>query len=203
MFNLICNKDGVRLRATWCGAALLMAVIAGSAQLPSVAAQGFACFRPAAEQAYDRPDALPPHRLALALAGPAAAQQMYRCGSTFSQQPCGADAKVIDTPGVVQPMVVPDLPVSPETIEAASAACVAGLWKSFSFRDPDSVKIGAIRRGTAGMTVFGDRRVATRAYSMRVNAKNGYGGYTGEQLYICYVDPKDERTVLNIRNLGR
>ena len=44
-----------------------------------------------------------PLALALLLAGPVGAQKMYRCGSTFSQQPCGADAKVIETQGVAPP----------------------------------------------------------------------------------------------------
>lgn len=144
--------------------------------------------------------------LALALivltAGPVAAQAVYRCGAKYSDKPCAAGQRVIVAAPVRVPdkieAPVPDLPAAPDVVAAAKAACVAQLRATFTFKDPDSVKVGEIRRALTGMVTLGDQRVAVRAYSMSVNAKNSYGGYTGDQDYICYVEPSRERTVLAV-----
>ena len=54
-------------------------------------------------------------RALLALAGTlvalqAGAQPIYRCGNSYSDQPCGADARVIDAPVSVVPSQVPGNP---------------------------------------------------------------------------------------------
>lgn len=139
--------------------------------------------------------------VALLAAGPVMAQQMYRCGSTFSQQPCGADAKAVPMQGVPQPVVAPpDTPASPEVVEAAKAACAARLKTDLAWKDPDSVKIGAVERRKTWHAPIDGKTVPARIYVLRVNAKNSYGGYTGEQPYLCNLD-LGEKTVLSIQPL--
>lgn len=139
--------------------------------------------------------------LALAAALPVSAQQMYRCGSSYSDHPCGPGQEVTGTakPMVTAPRLpvinVPDLPVPPAVEAAAKATCTERLQKDVSFRDPSSVQVYGIRR--AGLLPVGTG--ALRVYVMRVNAKNAYGGYTGEKDFLCLADPKDETVVVQVR----
>lgn len=127
---------------------------------------------------------------------PVGAQQMYRCGNAFSQLPCGKDQAVIGAPAAPP---VADLPASPETVAAASAECRVRLMHDVAFRDPDSVKIGRVdRRRTTGITVAG-RPATARVYVLQVNAKNAFGGYTGDKPFFCYTDPADERAVFFVQ----
>lgn len=139
--------------------------------------------------------------LAIALAaGAAGAQQLYRCGSTFSQQPCGPDATVVPSAGVAQPNPLPpDVPAGPGVEQAAKAACVDRLRRDVTFRDPDSVKVGLVDR--KGVFRHGLLGKPVRVYRLAVNAKNGYGGYTGEQAYMCFTDLANERDVLLVQRL--
>lgn len=128
----------------------------------------------------------------LALSLPAAAQQMYRCGNTFSQQPCGANATVIATPGVSQPAVLPvdNVPADPATVSAAKAACVASIRASL--RDPESMKVSDIqRRQIDWLEPLPPFRTPARVYLADVNAKNAFGGYTGEQRWACLFDTQE------------
>lgn len=125
--------------------------------------------------------------LALALAGPADAQQLYKCGNTFSQQPCGADATVIPSAGVAQPTG----PVDAATQRAIEADCRSWVTRVPPWKDRDSVKVGTIFRSDA---VSRDGRLV-RAYRVMVNGKNSYGGYEGERPFVCYADEKTAKVV--------
>lgn len=119
--------------------------------------------------------------LAFVLAtGTAGAQQFYRCGSTFSQQPCGPDAKVVPSAGVAQPAA----PVTPEKRAAIEADCRTWITRVPAWKDRDSLKIGPISRGD---TQTRDGRVV-RAYYSLVNGKNAMGGYAGERPFVCLAD---------------
>lgn len=133
--------------------------------------------------------------------GPVAAQQMYRCGTTFSQQPCGPAAVAVAAPGVPQPQVAPpDTQASPETVEAAKAACVARLRTDVAWKDPESLRIGAVERRKTWHAPIDGKAVPARIYVVRVNARNSYGGYSGEQPFMCNMD-LSEKTVLSIQPL--
>lgn len=139
--------------------------------------------------------------LTLAASGAAGAQGIYRCGTTFSETPCGPGSITIQpaaattSPQAALPPL-PDTTASPETVSAAKAACVAALIANL--KDPDSLKLGTVERRGPWYAYVGDQRVPARAYSVNANAKNTYGGYTGEKAYLCSVDLATERTVLAI-----
>lgn len=138
--------------------------------------------------------------LALAAALPAGAQQMYRCGSAFSDHPCGAGQQVIGAPAPAavpsRPVVTaPEIPASPEVQAAAKAGCLDRLKKDVQFRDPDSVRVSRVVR--MGLLPLGNE--IQRVYVMRVNAKNAYGGYTGDKDYFCVTDRSDERVIVRVR----
>lgn len=114
----------------------------------------------------------------------ASAQTMYRCGNTFSQQPCGQDAKEVAIQGVPQPRKVPPMPVdepaSPETLAAARTMCEAAI--TGQLKDPASAKFDAPIRMGLRRTPDG---VILRDYTVYVNAKNSFGGYTGAKRWTC------------------
>lgn len=135
--------------------------------------------------------------IGLLVALPAAAQQMYRCGSTFSQQPCGAGQQVIGSPPPSASAPVPDVPASPEIQDKARSQCLARLMQDVAFKDPESVRVRSVeRRALAPIT--GTNQWA-RWYVITANAKNSHGGYTGDSPYLCFTDPKDETRVLLVR----
>lgn len=139
--------------------------------------------------------------LTLVVSGAAGAQGIYRCGNTFSEQPCGPGAITIQ-PARPAPAPqstlgpLPDTPASPETVAAAKAACVAAVRAKL--KDPDSLKLGAVERRGTWYAYVGDQRVPARAYAVNANARNSYGGYTGERTYLCSMDLATETTILVI-----
>lgn len=138
--------------------------------------------------------------LVLAAAHGAHAQKLYRCGSTFSQTPCGADAQEIKAAGVPQPIPQPALgSLTPERYAEVRAMCERGIREQPAWKDPDSVKIRSIVRGTRtiAVTFESGRRRAVAPWYVTVNAKNGFGAYAGERLAECYFDP-DEKTLLSV-----
>lgn len=120
----------------------------------------------------------------------ASAQVMYRCGNTFSQQPCGVEAKELPNPGVAQPRKMeampPDIPASAEMIEAARKMCESSI--AAQLKDPDSAKFGSPLRGELRRTAAGN---VLRDYYFSVNARNSFGGYTGVKSWTCSLDPAE------------
>ena len=127
-------------------------------------------------------------------ASSAHAQKMYRCGNTFSQVPCGQDAQEVRAAGVPQPVPTTTLAeLTPERHAEVRAMCERGIRGRPAWKDPDSVTISTIRRAkrTEVVTLGGKRREIAPWYAA-VNAKNSYGGYTGEKIVDCYFDAKEE-----------
>lgn len=90
----------------------------------------------------------------------------------------------------------PEPPADPALVAAARQACTARLTQDVAFRDPESVRVGSIeRKGTAYIQRLGAR---ARGYVMRVNARNGFGGFTGEREFICFTDAADETRALRV-----
>lgn len=121
-------------------------------------------------------------------------QTMYRCGSTFTQQPCADNAQAINAPGVPKPRKMEPIPIdspaSLEMLEAARKKCEIAIL--VQLKDPDSAKFSTPERG--GFRRSADRRVL-RDYLVAVNAKNSYGGYTGAKLWTCSLDADETRVL--------
>lgn len=122
------------------------------------------------------------------------AQTMYRCGNTFSQHPCGADAQVIATVGVVQP----ERNVDPAKITTMQTECQQWIRDKPSWKDRDSVKVSMPVRGKLDTrTVKGVGQMVV-PYRAMVNAKNSYGAYQGENTYTCYAN-RDESKIIDLQ----
>ena len=64
---------------------------------------------------------------AVAICSQVAAQQMYRCGNTFSQQPCGPNATAISQPIPASGRALPSKPVPAASSEKSEAQRIEGL----------------------------------------------------------------------------
>lgn len=127
----------------------------------------------------------------------AGAQTMYKCGTTFSQTPCAPDAKEVRAAGVPQPVVAPPLPAATPQREAELAVkCHLALRDIPAWKDRESLRIEPPSRGREAVVrdINGVRRPVIPYYTT-INARNSYGGYTGEKAAACYFDMAEERIV--------
>lgn len=115
------------------------------------------------------------------------AEKVYRCGSVFSQQPCGADAKVTEiatgTPGGVRKLQDTATDATKQRSQEMCKSAVVGQLK-----DPESARFASIARGIPlerPMPAPGGPMTKTVSYSGYVNAKNAMGGYTGDKMFGC------------------
>lgn len=138
--------------------------------------------------------------IALAIISTSAFGQVHKCainGEVVYQQtacPQGAESKTLDS-GQERSHIAP---ISAEQRAAGSSLCVNSA-PSF-FKDPDSVRLnGEALYAQSERILYGGRgkTAIAHVYLMRINAKNSYGGYTGETNYWCYVGA-DFNRVINI-----
>ncbi len=132
--------------------------------------------------------------LALAIAGhagPAAAQQMYKCGSTFSQTPCAPDA--VARP--VQPSAPPDAAAGVTGYEL----CAAAARKMANSPEPETARIQPIGERRSEVIQYAGKPIATHRYDLAIDAKTSYGVFSGLQPYACWLS-EDQRRVLQFRS---
>lgn len=126
---------------------------------------------------------------ALLLAAPAMA--INKCtvnGKTIYQDaPCANDAKTESV------KVYPGQSERPSTRQDAAALCELGIRTQGAWKDPDSIKIGNVRRLGFTTIKLHDATLPVVQYSVGVNGKNSYGGYTGEKLALCFLDSTESR----------
>lgn len=122
----------------------------------------------------------------------AQAQHLYRCGNNFSQVPCGEDAKPSPS---YKGFAAPIKGGESDRTSNMKAACIEWLRSMPAWKDRDSVKVQNVSRGKADVkTIDGVPAVIVR-YTASVNAKNSYGGYTGEKLAVCYANEQETKIV--------
>lgn len=156
---------------------------------------------------------------------PTFAQIIYKCGSTFSQTPCAADAKKIEVkPALgadcsdyknmfsdacrgkssssgandvaaarakVQKQIdamPPAVPPSSEVIEANKKRCLARI--TLMLKDAESARMGEVSRASSPTPDYETAKgwFPSIAYTVSINAKNSYGGYTGSKTWQCSFD---------------
>jgi hypothetical protein len=157
----------------------------------------------------------------------APAQAIYRCGSTFSQSPCGSgqvQLKVAPTPsasttpggalaavkqGAAFKKLKDDLivrrrqgPPAGDVVRANIKACDAGIRGAM--KDPEGARVKDVTRVGPSIDANGglDALVAGVDYSAIVNGRNSYGGYTGEKPWICVFDTT-EATIIRVKKVGQ
>lgn len=113
---------------------------------------------------------------------PAHAGTLYRCGNTFSQIPCGDDAKTVQIPSGDRgkSALPPDL---------AKHVCVNDLKKWVPFPDPDSIKVASVSRGVPEIIEYAGTKLMARRYDLRISAPNAYGGLA----FRCFASEDNQR----------
>lgn len=178
--------------------------------------------------------------LSTALTGYAGAQTMYRCGSTYSQTPCGAGQKEIevkaDDPCEIETnrysstcIMRPSKPYSkkqsaaeenkqatekkakeerdewnkravdkisltipdPALVDENKKTCVNQV--TYLLKDPESARFGNVLRIGAELDTQHGMSIPSVWYSVMVNAKNSYGGYTGSKSFICVFSTDEKK----------
>jgi len=110
------------------------------------------------------------------------AATLYRCGNTFSQVPCGDNAKPVQISGGEAGRAA--LPP-----EMAKHVCVSDLKKWVPFPDPDSIKVESMSRGAPEIIEYAGTKLMARRYDLRISAPNAPGG----QNYRCFASEDNQR----------
>lgn len=94
---------------------------------------------------------------------------------------------------------LPVAPPAPEVIEANKKRCVARILAVL--KDPETARVGEVNRAYSPAPDYETARgwFPSFAYTVSVNAKNSYGGYTGSKLWLCSFD-LSERELLRARS---
>lgn len=115
------------------------------------------------------------------------AQQMYKCGSTYSQTPCAPDA--VAKP--LQPMTVPDTPPGLSGYDL----CAAVALKVVDSPEPETARVQSVGQRKAEAIQYAGKSTVAHRYDLTVDAKTQYGVYSGERPYSCWLS-EDQRRVL-------
>lgn len=127
----------------------------------------------------------------VAHAAPASAQQMYKCGNTFSQTPCAPDA--VAKP--VQSSAAPDAASGLSGYEL----CAAAARKMANSPEPETARIQPIGERRSEVIQYAGKPIATHRYDLAIDAKTQYGVFSGLQPYACWLS-EDQRRVLQFRS---
>ncbi|MBX3621081.1 MAG: hypothetical protein KF891_14015 [Rhizobacter sp.] len=122
-------------------------------------------------------------------AASAPSQTLYRCGSTYSQTPCAADA----APARISAGAAPDAPAASAGADVCASAGVAQL----RFPDPESTRVVSVRKAGTEVIQYAGKSLAARRYDITLNTKGASGAYLGERVYACYLS-EDEHRLLQV-----
>lgn len=125
----------------------------------------------------------------LAATAPAGAQTLYRCGNTYSQTPCAADAASARMSSSAPPDAAPGA--------AGRELCASDGVARLGLPDPEAVRVRSVTRAGTEVIQYAGKPIAARHYVLVLNAKNAQGGYDGDRRYSCYLS-EDERRVLQV-----
>jgi len=125
----------------------------------------------------------------LLLPVPSMAQQVYRCGNTFSQTPCAG--------GAASAPLSREAAADPAPVVQGKELCASAGLRLLGLPDPDSTRIESLVRADAQVIQYAGQPIVARKYRMVINAKNTYGAYEGARAYACYLS-EDERRVLQM-----
>lgn len=93
----------------------------------------------------------------------------------------------------------PTAPPSSQVIEANKKICLARIMALL--KDPESARIGEITRSHGPTPDYETEKgwFPSISYTVSINAKNSYGGYTGSKVWACSFD-LTEKEILRARS---
>ena len=128
---------------------------------------------------------------ALGAASASQAQPVYRCGNTYSQKPCAADAQ----PAPVMRNTRPDgaTPGAADGSGRGAELCKAQLPQAIRLDDPYSAKIEVMGGARHDVVRYAGQPTVSRRYAVLVNAKNLNGAYMGQRTFHCHLSEDEAR----------
>ena len=119
---------------------------------------------------------------------PAVAQQMYKCGNTYSQTPCDKTAE--------RTKITMDARAAPPPGLIGKELCKTMVPRTVTLKDPYSARIDAVNDQVPEVIKVANEPIMARRFDVALNAKNSYGAYTGAKIYLCYLSEDQTRVLL-------
>jgi len=123
----------------------------------------------------------------LACTASAFAQQMYKCGSTYSQTPCGPDASVKAMSSGAAPDGAPGA--------SGYDLCAMSARSFHAGPEPETARIQPAGARTSEVIQYAGKPMASFRYDLTIDSKNSAGIYSGARAYSCWLS-EDQRRVL-------
>lgn len=120
----------------------------------------------------------------------ASAQQLYRCGNTYSQIPCAADAASKSVYSGAAPVQAPGL--------SGYELCAAHAVKYVASPEPESARTMPMGQRRTEVIKYAGQSVAAHRFDLTVDAKTTYGVYSGPMAYSCWLS-EDQARMLQFR----
>jgi hypothetical protein len=116
-------------------------------------------------------------------------------GSDIPNDVSAARAKVQKQIDAMPPTASP----SPGVVDANKKRCLARIMTML--KDPESARVGEVSRAPGPAPDYETTRgwFPSIAYTLSINAKNSYGGYTGSKTWLCSFDLA-EKELLRVRS---
>mgnify|MGYP001765465668 CR=1 FL=1 len=122
-----------------------------------------------------------------AIAPAAHSQQLYRCGSTYSQTPCAAGAK----PTRLHQGAAPDKVPGASGFEL----CAVAARNAAGTPEPESARVQPMGQRVAEVVQYSGQPLPAHRYDLTVDAKTQYGVFSGPVAYSCWLS-EDQARVL-------
>jgi hypothetical protein len=115
----------------------------------------------------------------------APAQQMYRCGSTYSQTPCGPTATATRTRS--------DVPPDNAGGSQAGAACSAQAPHLLNVPDPAALRVLSTSASRAEVIQYSGQPVVALRYDLSITTVSPAGVWLAARAYSCYLSEDQQR----------
>ncbi|MEK8031340.1 hypothetical protein AACH06_10975 [Ideonella sp. DXS29W] len=116
-------------------------------------------------------------------------QQLYRCGNTFSQTPCGADTATVKVPGAGVPSSGSQRPGEACAQQAIAATTAQG----------GSARIVGVQTAGTEVIQYAKQPVAAHLYSVQIARVDSQGRDLGQVTVQCYTSEDDQRVLKVVR----
>lgn len=139
------------------------------------------------------------HRMAgllamAALAAPVIAQPLYRCGSTYSQTPCGPEATATRTFADT----VADRPAGSQ----AGAACATHAPQVLNVPDPTALRVVSTSASRAEVIQYSGQPVVALRYDLSISTVSPAGVWLAARPYTCFLS-EDQQRILRFEARAR
>jgi hypothetical protein len=118
----------------------------------------------------------------------AQAQQMYKCGNTYSQTPCSSETKPTRLFQSATPDKEPGL--------TGYELCAATAPGKVVTPERESARVQALGQRVSEVIQYAGQPISAHRYDLTIDAKTQYGVYSGPVAYSCWVS-EDQARILH------